>query len=120
MKRALNILLFVIFSLTLRAQSAGKPDLIVKINGDELSGKVIEMNDNDMKFSHTGETLVYTIKKADILKITYSSGRTEIFNKTVLTGRKHGCSFCGDGHIFRKANGESSEPCRDSSFLLRY
>jgi len=80
MKRALNIFLFLMISFFLQAQSSGKNDIITKSNGEELSGKVIEISDNEVKFSYTGETLVYTFKKTDIRKITYASGRTEIFN----------------------------------------
>lgn len=83
MKRVLHVLLFLIFSFSLRAQTPGKNDVITKLNGDELSGKVIEINDNEIKFSYPGETLVYTFKKTDIQKITYASGRTETFSKTI-------------------------------------
>ena len=83
MKRVLRVLLFLIFSLGLRAQSTGKNDVITKLNGDELSGKVIEISDNEIKFSYPGETLVYTFKKTDIQKIVYASGRTETFTKTI-------------------------------------
>jgi hypothetical protein len=95
MKHALNIFFCLMFSFILRGQSASKVDVIFKINGDELSGKVIEMNDNDVKFSYAGETLVYTIKKTDILKITYASGRTETFNKSATSGTGADVSSAG-------------------------
>jgi hypothetical protein len=82
MNRVLNILLCLVFSFSLRAQSSGKNDVITKLNGDELSGKVMEISDTEIKFSYSGETLVYTFKKTDIQKITYASGRTETFNKS--------------------------------------
>ncbi|SHL72480.1 hypothetical protein SAMN05444266_104535 [Chitinophaga jiangningensis] len=63
------------------AQTGGKKtDMVVKANGDVLNGKVTEINDDAIKFIHAGETLVYTIKKSDILKITYASGRVESFS----------------------------------------
>jgi hypothetical protein len=92
MKRVLQVLLFLLFSFGTRAQSSGKNDVITKSNGEELSGKVIEINDNDVKFSYTGETLVYTLKKTDIRKITYASGRTETFSATVPAETKAGAS----------------------------
>jgi hypothetical protein len=82
MKGAVYLLLFTIFSTGLRAQPSGKNDVIFKLNGEELSGKVIEINDNEVKFSYTGETLVYAIKKSEIFKINYASGRSELFSKT--------------------------------------
>jgi len=88
MKRVLHVLVFLVLSFSLRAQSPGKNDVITKLNGDEFSGKVIEINDNEIKFSYPGETLVYTFKKTEILKITYASGRTESFNKTIPPERK--------------------------------
>ncbi len=82
MKKILGLCLLILFSSQLDAQQPVKQDVIFKSNGEELSGKVIEINDNEVRFSYAGETLVYTIKKADIFKINYASGRTELFNKT--------------------------------------
>lgn len=66
------------------AQQTAKNDVILKLNGEELAGKVLKINDSDIDFSYAGETLVYNIKKVDIMKITYSSGRIEVFNKQPL------------------------------------
>jgi len=87
MKRLIHVLFLMIFSFGLYAQTPAH-DVITKTNGEELSGKVIEINDHEIKFSYTGETLVYTLKKADIRKITYASGRTESFNQTVTQEKK--------------------------------
>ncbi len=65
-----------------------KTDVILKINGDELSGKVTEIGDAAVKFSYQGEDLVYSINKSDILKITFASGRIEFFNKPALSTDK--------------------------------
>jgi hypothetical protein len=61
------------------SQAVKKHDTIVKINGDELNGNVIEISDSTIRFSYAGETLIYTIKKSDIQKITFASGRVENF-----------------------------------------
>lgn len=82
MKVKFIFLLVFVFLGTINAQQ--KPDIILKINGEENVGKVLEINDTAVKFTFQGETLVYTIKKQDILKITYSSGRIEFFNKPKL------------------------------------
>ena len=48
-------------------------------------GKVTEINDTEVKFIYTGESLVYTIKKSDILKKSLTqSGRVEVINKPAL------------------------------------
>lgn len=69
-------------------QTQVKYDHLMKLNGEELVGKVTEINDNDVKFVHEGETLVYAIKKQDIMKINYSSGRIEFYNKLPLPSEK--------------------------------
>src|SRR6476646_12029352 len=89
MKRLIHVLFLMIFSFGLYAQTPAH-DVITKTNGEELSGKVIEISDNEIKFSYPGETLVYTFKKADIRKITYASGRTETFNNSVSSETKAG------------------------------
>lgn len=60
--------------------SPGKEDVILMLNGEEKHGKITEMHPNTLKFIHTGETLVYELKKADINKITFASGRVEVVN----------------------------------------
>jgi len=81
MKILLFLVLTGLLSLQLFAQGNGKWDIILKLSGEELAGKVTEVSDEDVKFSYAGETLVYKIKKSDILKITFSSGRIEVVNK---------------------------------------
>ncbi|NML22923.1 hypothetical protein HHL16_18745 [Pseudoflavitalea sp. G-6-1-2] len=77
----LTIIVFSLFvSISSWAQNA-KNDVILKLNGDELTGKVQQINDNEIVFSYAGETLTYVIKKSDILKITFASGRIEVINK---------------------------------------
>ncbi|HZZ76673.1 MAG TPA: hypothetical protein VFE04_12120, partial [Puia sp.] len=87
MKRILHVLLVLVLSFSVKAQSPEKNDVITKSNGDVLSGKVIEISDNEIKFSYPGETLIYTFKKTDIQKITYASGRTEVFNQTTPSSK---------------------------------
>ncbi|MBS0030640.1 hypothetical protein ACTJJ0_24265 [Chitinophaga sp. 22321] len=60
--------------------SPGKEDVILMLNGEEKHGKITEMQANTIKFIHTGETLVYDLKKSDINKITFSSGRVEVIS----------------------------------------
>jgi TolB-like protein len=67
-----------------KTQPAVKNDIILKLNGDELTGKVSKISDSDVEFSYAGEDLTYTIRKSDIMKITFASGRIEVFNKPAL------------------------------------
>ena len=50
------------------------------LNGTEHRGKVLRMSEDALSFVHTGETLEYTYKKAEIFKVVFSSGRQELFN----------------------------------------
>lgn len=72
----------ILASLFSFAQQA-KNDVILKLNGDELTGKVLKINDADgqIDFSYAGETLVYNVKISEIMKITFASGRIQLFNK---------------------------------------
>jgi hypothetical protein len=87
MKKSLLLMLSLLLSITLSAQTSSntaKADVILKLNGEEMKGKITKINDSDLTFIYSGETLEYTIKKSDILKITYASGRTEMVNKVPL------------------------------------
>jgi hypothetical protein len=84
MKKILLTILFGIFTTLLIAQTDAKTDVILKLNGEEISGKVMEITDDEVKFTYKGESLVYKIKKSDILKITYGSGRIEMYTKPPL------------------------------------
>jgi len=79
MKSIFMCLMALMITITTYAQQA-EDDIITKINGDVVSGKVTEINDDNIKFVHQGETLVYSFKKSDINKIHFSSGRVEVFN----------------------------------------
>ncbi|WP_316777686.1 hypothetical protein [Pedobacter antarcticus] len=79
-----TIYLFIfttLLSVSIFAQNrpVNNQDIIQKTSGEELKGKVTKITDSDVTFIYTGETLEYTIKKSDILKITHSSGRVEVF-----------------------------------------
>lgn len=83
MKKLLLFLVASAMTMTMFAQSK-KNDIILKLNGDELIGKITEITDDAIKFVYEGETLVYTVKKIDVLKITFASGRIEVINKQPL------------------------------------
>lgn len=80
MKRILIILMCLSFGLNLIAQE--KLDVVLKATGEELKGKVTEVSDTEIKFIYAGETAVYILKKSEVQKITYASGRVETFTST--------------------------------------
>lgn len=85
------LMLLSCFSI-LKAQtgkpSSAKEDVVLMLSGEEKHGKITEIQPNTIKFIHTGETLVYELKKADINKITFASGRVEVVNTPAGNGVK--------------------------------
>lgn len=55
-----------------------KEDSILMLNGEVKHGKINGVGTDVVLFVHSGETLEYSLKKKDINKIVFSSGRTEI------------------------------------------
>lgn len=88
MKHLIIFLMSMLIVLYVAAQKDEKKDVILKLNGDELAGKVTEIGDAELKFVYAGETLVYSIRKSDILKITYSTGRVEFYNRQQLPSER--------------------------------
>ncbi|HJS00589.1 MAG TPA: hypothetical protein VJ780_06610 [Flavobacterium sp.] len=54
-------------------------------NGEKKVGKVISVQEDAIKFIYKGESLEYELKKSEINKIEFASGRTEIINSTEAT-----------------------------------
>lgn len=88
MKRIILLIMGSILYLNMFAQAAkAQTDVIIKTNGEELSGKIVKMTDAEIVFKYTGENLEYNIKKADISKITHASGRVETFQQAQNTNQ---------------------------------
>nr|WP_068890576.1 hypothetical protein [Pedobacter panaciterrae] len=90
MKKLYVILILSLISANLFAQTKNptKEDLIQKLNGEEMKGKVIKITDSDVTFIYTGETAEYVIKKSDIAKIVHSSGRIEVISQQSLPAQE--------------------------------
>lgn len=85
MKANIHYLLSVVFSLhcllfSFHSSGQDKQDVITMLTGEKKAGKVVAMNEHSVQFIHTGETLQYDIKKDQINKIEFASGRVEIMN----------------------------------------
>jgi TolB-like protein len=77
------LLCIIIFcnSILVAAQSTKKAyDTIFMSNGEKKEGTILSLKDKTVKFVYTGENLEYELEKADINKIVFASGRTEIIN----------------------------------------
>jgi len=60
-----------------------KEDIIYMLNGEKKQGQIKSMEGNGLKFIHAGETVVYTLKRSEIYKIEFASGRTEEVNPKI-------------------------------------
>ena len=70
MKKIYSLLLSIFFTLNLLAQNvpAAKTDVIIKLNGEEMKGKVTKVSTDDLTFVYDGETLEYTLKNLTSIK----------------------------------------------------
>lgn len=71
--------LFVCFTLTTtQVQAQQKEDVIYLSNGEQKKGKVVSISDDEIKFSYSGEEVIYELKKDKISKIVFANGREEV------------------------------------------
>lgn len=117
MKHIYAILLMLVFSTVSFAQENISEDVITKTNGDVVSGKVTEMNDDNIKFTHQGETLVYTVKKTDIAKIHFASGRVEVFNASAAADHAED-HLTSDGQSTASASSRNKVAILPFSYLI--
>lgn len=86
MKKIYTILILGLISINVIAQSgnSSKQDVIQKVDGEQMKGKVVKVTDSDVTFIYNGETAEYIIKKSEIAKIVHASGRVETMNQQSL------------------------------------
>lgn len=79
MKKLYSFLILALISINVMAQTgnAAKQDIVQKLNGEEMKGKVIKVTDDEITFVYVGETAEYVLKKSEIASIVHSSGRVE-------------------------------------------
>ncbi|HEX5152502.1 MAG TPA: hypothetical protein VFW07_13725 [Parafilimonas sp.] len=75
MKKISVLIITLFFLSSLYAQQ--KFDTVYMINNEMKVGSIKAIDDASISFVHKDETLVYTLKKSDINKIIFSSGRVE-------------------------------------------
>ena len=74
MKKLLLIILFV------PILSFSQSDKLILSSGDTLNVDITEMGIKEVKYTHLGEGLNYTINRKKIIKIIHDSGRVDIIN----------------------------------------
>lgn len=78
----LSLLLLFLSPGTFAQNNEARSDLIRKINGEVLSGKILEESSESVRFVFKGERLAETIKKSDISRIIYANGRVKLFDQS--------------------------------------
>ncbi|HKJ49438.1 MAG TPA: hypothetical protein VJ973_10130 [Christiangramia sp.] len=61
--------------------SQAQEDIFHILNGDEKKGKITAIKNDVITFMYSGEDLSYELKKSEIHKVDFASGRTEVFNQ---------------------------------------
>jgi len=82
MKKIFFACIIMVAALYSSAQTKAvqKFDTVYMKSSEIKIGSITAMNDVSIDFVHKGETLSYTLKKPDIVKIVFSSGRVEMIN----------------------------------------
>jgi len=88
--KATLLVLFLLIGISSIAQNF---DIILKTNGEEMVGNVKDINDDFISFVYKNETIGYKVKQADIVKITFASGRVQFFNKFDEPGNSKNASL---------------------------
>lgn len=81
------ILFFVLlqspYFLFAQEQSENKEnDVVVMLDGEEKKGKVMSIDDKEITFVYSGETLEYKFDLQKVNKIVFASGRTQMISET--------------------------------------
>ena len=81
-KEFFKILLITIvfaFGVTTSSFAQDKADVVTMLDGQTKEGHVVAMGTDMVTFKYSGEDLEYQLKKANINKIDFASGRSEVF-----------------------------------------
>ncbi|KKN36665.1 hypothetical protein LCGC14_0771320 [marine sediment metagenome] len=81
-----TLLMAIILTISLNVINA--QDQILKLNGETVTCKVLEITDGSIKYKHLGEDLLNNISKNLIEEIVFESGRVEKFNKRIVVNGK--------------------------------
>jgi hypothetical protein len=83
----LIFLMAFLFAYVPKANAQSGTDKVIMLSSETKEGKVTADNGTAIKFVYKGETLEYEIKKAEINKIVFASGRVELVNDAIATAK---------------------------------
>lgn len=76
-----RLFIILLFTLSFSVVAQDKVDHVLMISGETKAGQVVGIAANTIEFIHQGESLKYSLNKADISKIEFASGRIEVYNE---------------------------------------
>ncbi len=80
MKIAVYFFILILPIFTMAQEPSPRTDKVLMITGAIKQGQVVAVNDQTITFVHQNESIQYKLKKNEISKIEFASGRIEIFN----------------------------------------
>ncbi len=85
MKKIISMVFFLFFV----GGIANAQDLITKKSGEDIQAKILEVNDNDIKYKRwdNPEGPTFTLKKSEILLVRYENGANEVFDAKDVSSR---------------------------------
>ncbi|RED49013.1 hypothetical protein [Seonamhaeicola aphaedonensis] len=89
MKLLIQIFLAFLFVTVFTDNIIAQNDIVLKIDGTEMIGKVIAIGETSINFIYKDETIEYKVPKIKIAKITFSSGRVEFYNESSSLADHH-------------------------------
>ncbi|WBL23530.1 hypothetical protein [Zunongwangia sp. HRR-M8] len=96
LKPFLTVILFMITATTSILYAQEKSDTVYMLNGETKEGKVTAIQENSIEFVYSGEDLTYELKKADVQKIVFGSGRTQIISQVASPTSNIGTTSAAD------------------------
>ncbi|HOI27685.1 MAG TPA: hypothetical protein PLN63_08430 [Paludibacteraceae bacterium] len=73
------LLLFSVLSVLASAQ-----DIILTHTGEMIECKVMELNDNQIKYTYPKESIVSVISRSCVAKIKFESGREQVISEKII------------------------------------
>ena len=84
--------IFILTSSSFSIYAQQNEDIVQLTNGQEKKGKVSLVSDDIIKFSYSGEDVLYEIKTSDVLKIIFANGRQETFGDNTAASSQQNVS----------------------------
>ncbi|MCC9165589.1 hypothetical protein [Pontibacter harenae] len=77
-----NQFLLLLFFIVCASNASFAQDIVTKKNGEDVKLKVLEISQTEIKYKRyeSLEGPIYTMSKADVLKITFEDGTVEVYD----------------------------------------